>query len=260
MPRSLCRLVMARRRAAVIAATCALALPLVAGAQAGDSGFAVTVGFWDRDIAGQVGQPPLDLREDLGLRGDTDLVLDATLRLGRFEVLADHARLRADGDAIASQDISLGGITLIPLSSPLRSRAEVDDSTLVARWRFDLGGIEVAPGLTARYLDGDVRVQEGENGGASNTVESFAELFPMLHLSVGTDLGPLRLDVRGNYIEFDGDRVFDVRAAAWLQPAFLGPLRLGLAWQVRDYRVFSGSDQAADIRVDGTQFLIGARW
>ena len=49
--------------------------------------------------------------------------------------------------------------------------------------------------------------------------------------------------------------------AAWLQPQAIAPLRIGLGWQLRDYRIgHDGGEDDADVRLTGAQLRIGLRW
>lgn len=238
---------------------------VVAGAQAAassDPRYSLGLAIWDTDISGAVSDNEcLDLEDDLALESDSDLVFDGTLRRGRLELLAEHARLRADGRNTLNRDITLGDLTLIPQDETVSSRAKVDDSLLALRWRFGGAGLRVSPGVTARYIDARVSLREGEDSTATRDVESVSELFPMAHLEIASELGPVQLSARGNYVEYDGDRVFDVTATAWLQPKLLAPLRVGLGWQLRDYRIAQeGSEEDSEVRLSGAQLRVGARW
>lgn len=239
---------------------------VVAGAQAASEAdaprYSLGVALWDTEISGTVSDNDrLDLEDDLALESDNDLVFDGALRWGRFELLGEHARLRADGRNTLNRDITLGDLILIPQEETVTSSATVDDSLLSLRWRIGGAGFSVSPGITARYLDARVRLREGEGGAASRDVESVTEFFPMAHLGVASEFGAVRLSARGNYVEYDGDRVFDITAAAWLQPQVIAPLRIGLGWQLRDYRIgHEGGEDDADVRLSGAQFRIGLRW
>lgn len=237
----------------------------VVGAQAEDAPeprYSLGIALWDTDISGVVSDNDrLDLEDDLALKSDNDLVLEGTFRTGRLELLAEHARLRADGRNTLNRDITLGDLVLIPREETVTSDAEVDDSLLSLRWRIGGAGFSVSPGITARYVDARVSLREGEGSAVARDVESLSEFFPMAHLGVAGELGAFRLSARGNYVEYDGDRVFDVTATAWLQPQLVAPLRVGVGWQLRDYRIADdGSEEDADVRLSGAQLRLGMRW
>lgn len=236
----------------------------VQAAEAPESRYSLGVALWNPDISGTVSDNErLDLEEDLALESDSDFVFEGAFRRGRFELLAEHARLRADGRNTLNRDITLGDLVLIPQDETVSSSARVDDSLLSLRWRVGSAAFSVSPGISARYIDAQVRLREREREGgtAARDVESLSELFPMAHLGIAGELGALRLSARGNYVEYDGDRVFDVTATAWLQPSAFAPLRIGLGWQLRDYRIgHDGGEDDADVRLSGAQLRIGARW
>lgn len=238
---------------------------IVAGVQAAkapESRYSFGVALWSPDISGAVSDNErLDLEDDLALESDSDLVFEGAFRRGRFELLAEHARLRADGRNTLNRDITLGDLVLIPQDETISSSARVDDSLLSLRWRLGGAAFSVSPGISARYIDAQVSLREGEGSTSTRDVESLSELFPMAHLGIAGELGALRLSARGNYVEYDGDRVFDVTATAWLQPRAFAPLRIGLGWQLRDYRIgHEGGEDDADVRLSGAQLRIGARW
>lgn len=247
-----------------IAVGALLAGGIAAGAQAEppEPRYALGIAFWSPDISGVVSDnEQLDLEEDLALQSDTDLIFEGAFRHGRFELLAEHARLRADGRNTVNRDITLGDLVLIPQDETISSSAKLDDSLLSLRWRIGSAAFSVSPGITARYIDAQVRLREGEGSTATRDVESLSEFFPMAHLGIAGEVGAVRLSARGNYVEYDGDRVFDVTATAWLQPRAFAPLRVGLGWQLRDYRIgHEGGEDDADIRLSGAQLRIGARW
>ncbi|WP_043768500.1 porin family protein [Algiphilus aromaticivorans] len=238
----------------------------VVGAQAAPEAteprYSLGVALWDTEISGVVSDNErLDLEDDLALKSDNDLVFDGALRWGRFELLGEHARLRADGRNTLNRDITLGGLVLIPREETVTSSATVDDSLLALRWRIGGAGFSVSPGVTARHLDARVRLREGEGSAATRDVESVTEFFPMAHLGVASEFGAVRLSAHGNYVEYDGDRVFDVTAMAWLQPQLIAPLRIGLGWQLRDYRIaHDDGEDDADVRLSGAQLRMGLRW
>lgn len=233
-----------------------------AGAQAADAPrYEAAAGLWFADVSGSVtDNERLDLEDDLALRSNSDLLLQASRRWGRLELQASHARLRANGRNTLNRDITLGDLTLIPREETVFSQGEVDDSGLLLRWSFGGERLRVSPGVMARYIDATVRLQEGEGDGADRTVESLSELFPMAHLAVSTHIGMLALEAGGNYVEYGGDRVFDVNVDGWLQPQAIAPLRIGVGWQLRDYRIESSDGEDASVRMDGVRLQLGARW
>lgn len=222
---------------------------------------ALGIAVWDTGISGAVSDNErLDLERDLALDSDSDLVFDFAMQRGRLGLLAEHARVRADGRNTVNRDITLGDLTLIPQEESIRSRADLDESSLSLTWRFGAAGLRVRPGVTARYIDAHVSLREGDGPGASRNIETVSELFPMAHLGMSSAVGPVLLEARGSYVEYDGDRIFDVTLAGWLQPEAIAPLRVGLGWQLRDYRIARNDEENADIRLDGAQLRFGLRW
>ena len=221
--------------------------------------------FWWTQLEGTLDNGErLAVGRDLALDSDDNVIAEATVTLGipgRPELLFEYARLGASGSTEVDRDLAIGDLTLIANRGTLDTRVRADDGLVALRRTFRLGWLRVAPGVALRHVSGDVLyVEDAPLQGITRERQAVSRTFPMAHLGLGIGAGRLRFEGRGHFVEHDSDRVFDLRGVLWMHPSPRQHLRIGVGWQLRDYRFSEADGDGADLRVDGLQVLLGGRW
>lgn len=244
----------------------ALSMPARAGR------FEAMAGAWAPDISGTLrnGTTTYDLDKNLGLDADPQRHFALYFRPERRwywpDLSANFDHLGAQGNGQAATTVQVFGTLPVPANSRLFSTVSINDYDASADLPFQLYGVHVGIGATVKYLVGDVTVNTVSSPSIAGTPVDLITItgtsrnrlnnvFPMVHLRVGTDLASwLSLVGSGNYIEYEGDRAYEFRGQADLRP--LGPVTLSVGYQRKSYLVSRGSYRL-DTDVDGVFFGVG---
>lgn len=248
-----------------------LMLALAASAPARAAGrFEASAGAWVPDITGTLRNGvTYDLERDLGIDADAQRQFSLYYGFkrrwywpdlsGHFDHIGAQGNGRSSGTAV-----QVFGTQVIPTNSLLYSTVSINDYDASLDIPFDVYGVHVGAGVTVKYLVGNVTVNTLTTGNvagtpvqptATSTVNRLDEVFPLGHLRVSTDLASwLSLVAAGNYIQYDGDRVYELRGQADVRP--LDPITLSVGYQRKAYKVSRGS-YLLDADVDGLFFGVG---
>lgn len=234
----------------------AVALACCAGATAAE--FRATVGQWRYDLAGTVTDRgrTYDFQRDLALQtaGRRSVQLEWDTGPGPWpNWSASFAQLGAAGEREETFTLFFGGIPVGSQTESVAASAEFDDVDLTARYPFSLGALQMALGLTAKRLRGEVLIDDSTQSGPSR--QQYDETVPQLHAQLRWPLGKgLVLAAAGQGIEHDGSNALEWRAAAEIR--WLAPLLLEAGWQEKRYDLNLGS-YALDAQLDGAVLRAG---
>lgn len=242
---------------------CGALLPVTTTAWAAEARWWAQFGAWDYVARGSVtDQTRLDLQDDLGLRsqdrGDYQLGYQpgylSRRWLPRLELgyvhLAAQGRQELSGLELPGPGLPplFGGLPLLN-GNTAKTSADLDDLEMRAQWPWQLGSLLLGAGLNLSRLEGLIVVADADTG-ASNR-QRVDEVFPSL--SLGADWQPwdwLSLSLRGDYVQYQGDRAQGLEASALWR--IHGPISLEAGWRQRAYKIES-DDYLVDARLSGAR-------
>ncbi|WP_456453214.1 TIGR04219 family outer membrane beta-barrel protein [Hydrogenimonas sp.] len=236
---------------------------LMAGAvslSADTIGGEVAVGGWYHDPGGWIKYPndlpddqsKLDADDDLNLDSQADVYLRAKLEHPIPivpNVRVAYNRTESSGDGQISRDFTFGDITF-NANEPIYTETQLDNYDGTLYYELLDTGADIDLGITVRYIDGYVKVQDKRTGiGDTSDVEFVA---PMLYGNVRVPvpfLEGLSVGAEGNWITYDGSTLYDVQAdARYIFSMGLG-FEIGYRYQKIELDDVDNTD--ADIDIQG---------
>jgi len=171
------------------------------------------------DDAGIVGTE-LDLKDDLGMDGESYPVVEAFAGIGKHHLSLSYYSLDYSGDTVLSRDILFNG-QLYQVNERVATDLEYDNYDIM--YRYDLIDLENFLAGGSLGLVGRVMVFDGSASISSATVttkEDFTAPIPMvganLHVGVLKDILEARVLVTG--IGYSGNTAFDGQAEISVTP------------------------------------------
>jgi outer membrane protein len=250
--------------------TLAVATLLAAGTvtlSADTIGGEVAVGGWYHDPGGWIKYPnylpddvsKLDADDDLNLDSQTDIYLRGKLEhpvplLPNVRVA--YQRTESSGDGRIDKDFTFGDITY-SAGTDIHSEAQLDSYDGTLYYEVVDTGIDLDLGLTVRYFDGYVKVQDKTTGSSDTSDVQFVA--PMLYGNVRIPipfLEGLSVGGEGNWVTYDGSTLYDVQADA----RYVFPMGLGfeVGYRYQKIELDDVEDTDADIDIQG--FYGGLVW
>ncbi|MGM0767399.1 MAG: TIGR04219 family outer membrane beta-barrel protein [Pseudomonadota bacterium] len=230
----------------------ALAAPL---ANADVIGLGANVSYWDSDLSGDVrnGGDVVDVDNDLDLSSDSNANLNAYIEHPiplLPNVRLNYTKIEQSGRG----DVSLAGFDGV--TGEVDSDLDLTQLDLTLYYEVLDNWVNLDLGVTARDLDGELRVQEVAGTAASET--EVDAVIPMGYLAARFDLPFTGVSVGGeaNVISFDGDSVYDYNAYGQFEVSLL-QLRAGYRQMVIDYE---DGDDELDIDLGGPFVSAGLRF
>lgn len=221
----------------------------VAGAQT----LRVDLGLWDYEVSGTIrdGGSPLDLRDDLGVETRNRQAFAASTDAGPdwLPALAfSFTPIDVRGEQLIRTTVGFGPLILQEDETTALIDADLNDLALTADGRL-LGSetLQLRGGLTLRSLKGPITVRDADDD--DSRTEDVDEWFPQLHLALRWKSSPRwQFGAAADWIEADGNRSTQLRLQAdW---RIWGPLGLSAGWQLKTFKVRSGSFEL-DSDLDG---------
>ena len=222
-------------------------------------------GYWYGMMGGWVYQArgsvtnveQLDFQRDLGLRstdrGDLAMGFAPSRQQSRWVPTVDVSYIHIGERGVQQLDTPLL-FGLVVLQDEAESSTDVDDLQLALRWPWRLGSVRIDSGLNLTRLKGEVIVSDVDTGQRNR--QPVNEIFPSPSLALAWQpLNGLRFSLRGDYIEYQGQRAQTLEAGACWQ--MLGPVGLELGWRQRRYKVDSVNEfgpYLLDARLSGVRF------
>jgi hypothetical protein len=226
-------------------------------------------GAWAPDIAGTLrnGATTYDLQGTLGLDADPQREFTLYFRPEKrwywpdLSAGFDHLGAQGNGRTTSNVPVLFGTLT-VPANSALYSTISINDYDVSADIPFDLYGVHFGAGVTVKYLVGDVLVHTVSTDAVVGLVTvpttsdtRVNQVFPLVHLRAETELASwLSLVGSGRYVEYEGNRAYELRGQVDLRP--LGPVTLSAGYQRKSYVVARGSYRL-DTDIDGVFFGVG---
>lgn len=220
----------------------------------------IAVGGWHHDPSGWV-EYPNDAPGDNKVDADDDLHLDSQTDIyarAKFEhpipilpnIRVAYVHTETEGDGTVSKNFQFGDIT-VGANEPVHSEAKLDnfDGTLYYEI-LDMESVDLDLGLTARYLDGYVKVTDKRTG--LNDQADINQVVPMVYGNVRFAipfLEGLSLGAEGNWVTYDGSTLYDVQADA--RYIFAVGLGLEVGYRYEKIKLDDIDDTDADIDIQG---------
>jgi outer membrane protein len=240
-----------RRQLALIPLIATCSLPVTADILGGEVG----VNYWHQsyDARVRLGGEHIDLDSTFDIDNESDyqvyVALEHPIPLIP-NLLLQHTKVDTRGTGVLDIDI-LGPIGI---EENVTGTLELTHTDATVYWEILDNQVSLDLGASIRVFDGGV-VLTAENGNSADL--ELDDVVPMLYGSVRFDLpfSGWHLQADGNWIAFDGDKVFDAKAAvAWEFPLGVGA-ELGYRYMDIDYKVSGGQ---LDALTDGV--YLGLYW
>ena len=219
--------------------------------------FRATYGSWRYDLSGTVTDRSrtYDLQNDLALEssGRRSVLIEWDTGPGWWpDWSASFSQLGASGyREYQSFGLDIFGNPFAQ-DQTITASADFDDFDLTARYPFRLGALDLAAGVSAKKLRGEVLIDDTGNPPASR--QSYDETVPEIFASLRLPLGKaLALAGSAQGIEAGGNSALEWRAGAELR---LAAVLLEAGWQEKRYDL-KLDDYALDARLDGAFARIG---
>ncbi len=226
-----------------------------------DLGGEIAVGGWHHDPGGWVEYPndepgdnKVDVDDDLHLDNQTDLYLRGKLEhsiplLPNIRVA--YVRTETEGDGTVSKTFHFGDIT-ISANEKVHSEAKLDnfDGTLYYEI-VDMESADLDLGLTARYMDGYVKVASKTNSDINDQAD-INFVVPLVYGNLRFAIPFLEgfsVGAEGNWITYDGSVLYDVQADA--RYIFAIGLGLEVGYRYQKVKLDDVDDIDADIDIQG---------
>jgi hypothetical protein len=217
-------------------------------------GFALGYDHWNYKVSGLLVDEGTELRlhRDLGLKPINNdnffLRLDTGAGWWRPDLSASYMRIVLDGsEPISGSALQLGSLNLLPVTATVLTNTGINDSELTFSYPLPisfLGSLKSSAGLTLKYLNGDLNIQQA-GGGAD--VQKVNEFFPLIHLDLNLPLGRfVNLTTSGNWIQYAGEGAYEYSGG--IEFRMLGPITLSARWQQKHYSVDDGYTLHANLR------------
>ena len=225
-----------------------------------DLGGEIAVGGWNHDPSGWV-EYPNDAPGDNKVDADDDLHLDSQTDLyirGKLEhpvpllpnVRVAYVHTETEGDGTVSKSFEFGDIT-IGANEPVHSEAKLDNYEGTLYYEIlDMEKVDLDLGLTARYIDGYVKVKSKSSGLSDEADIDF--VVPMVYGNVRVGIPFLEgfsVGAEGNWISYDGSTLYDVQADA--RYIFAIGLGLEVGYRYQKIKLDDIDDTDADIDIQG---------
>jgi len=217
-------------------------------------GFVLGYDMWNYKVSGLLVDDGTELRlhRDLGLkpinRDSFYLRWDTGPGWWRPDLSASYMRINLNcSEPVSGSAIQIGSINLLPVTATVLTNTGINDSELTFSYPLPipfLGPLHSSAGLTLKYLNGDLNIQQA--GGVSD-YQKVNELFPMVHLALNLPLGRyVNLTTSGNWIEYAGEGAYEYSGG--IEFRVLGPLTLSARWQQKHYSVNDDYTLHANLR------------
>jgi len=239
----------------------AAAAIVVTAAQAGDGIISgeIAVGGWNHDPSGWIKYPnnesdvnKLDADSDLNLDTETDIYLRAKLEhpvplLPNIRVA--YNRTESKGDGHITKTFTFGDQTFLA-NDYIHSEAKLDNYDGTLYYQLWDTGLDLDLGLTVRYIDGYVTVQDKTRNVGDTSDINF--VVPMAYGNVRVPipfLEGLSVGAEGNWITYDGSTLYDVQADA--RYIFSMGLGLEVGYRYQKIKLDDVDNTDADIDIQG---------
>ncbi|WP_353661575.1 TIGR04219 family outer membrane beta-barrel protein [Hydrogenimonas sp. SS33] len=247
---------------------CAALLTAGISANADTLGGEIAIGGWNHDPSGWVKYPndvpddqsKVDADDDLNLDTETDLYVRAKLE-HPVPILPNirlaYVKTESEGDGTISRDFTFGDIT-VGVSDKIHSEASLKNYDATFYYELldnDTVGLDL--GITARYLDGYVKVTDKTTGESDSHDIDF--VVPMVYAGARIALPfleGLSVGAEGSGITYDGSTLFDIQGDLRYTFGMGLGAEAGYRWQ--KVKLDDVDDSDADIDIKG--FYAGLVW
>lgn len=123
-----------------------------------------------------------------------------------------HTPLKTNGETTLSTDLSLDG-QIFPAGTMINNQVDLTSTDYILYYEIlDNGLVSIDLGINAKNIKGDVYVEDINTGFAQR--QNGSEFIPLIYAStiVGLPLTGLEFFANGNYVSYDGNRVYDAQA------------------------------------------------
>ncbi len=146
-----------------------------------------------------------------------------------------HTRSTTSGDGVLFGTIFDG----IVFEGEVDGELDLTHTDATVYWELLDGPVSLDLGMSIRFFDAGVELinEAGRRGDLE-----IDDIVPMLYVAGNTSIPGLDLTIRvdGNYISFDGDKVFDIKGGVAWEPLPLLGVELGYRYMDLDYQVGGG--------------------
>jgi len=202
-----------------------------------------------RDLESTTGSSRVDLETDLGFDDDNGSVIYVT-----FEhpvplipnIKLQQTELETDA---TNQLTGSFGFDDETFTSNITAEIDLSHTDATFYWEILDNYVSLDVGLTARWFDGEVKIQE--NGTSTSANEKLDAVIPLLYTAVRIDLplSGLYASVSGNFLGTSDNNFLDYQATIGYESAF----RLGVeaGYRSLELNLDDVDDIEADITIDG---------
>ena len=226
----------------------------------------IAVGGWNHAPSGWVQYPssPTDenkvyLDDDLNLDTQTGLYIRAKLE-HPIPVLPNirlaYTSLKSEGDGTVERTFTFGDVT-VNANEKTHSDVDLDSYDATLYWEVVDTGMDLDIGLTARYIDGNIKVKRLSTDESDST--DISTVLPLLYANIRVPvpfMGGLSIGAEGNYITYDGSTIYDLQAD--LRYTFTMGLGLEAGYRAQKYKLDDIDDTSTDADFRGV--FAGAVW
>ncbi|WP_456322277.1 TIGR04219 family outer membrane beta-barrel protein [Hydrogenimonas sp.] len=224
----------------------------------------IAIGGWNHEPSGWIRYPSdtgdkVYVDDDLNLDTQTGIYIRAKLE-HPLPILPNirlaYNNVKSEGYGKISKSFTFGDATF-NANEKTYSKVDLDSFDGTFYWEVIDTGMDLDLGLTARYVNGSIKIKSLTTGRSDDT--DIDVVLPLVYANIRVPvpfLDGLSIGAEGNYITYDGSTLYDLQAD--LRYTLTMGVGIEAGYRAQKYKLDDVQDTSSDIDFKG--FFAGAVW